>query len=496
MLNEFKRPMWNDGYSKEQPWLNYFNSYERMHCCFGDEGGGADDGGAGDVAASTSTTGPAATSAAESAASYEDAMGAQAEGAASTGMNAEQAQQVSDAIDAAAASGASVSQQQNIAEGGNRGAAGGYTGAELGQIAAANIDTDFFNDANTLGIGAGFTSGRGSFADPNSISGVGQTDFASYIDDLGSFAGWAGQNFSIGGAISAAARALDKDEKDVTSQDISMVTGGQNYGGLREEGISSQQEKDSMGTAGPAIDTSNDAFFNSNNFTREDDRNIDTELADFQAGLAREEANAAATQQQEAQETGGIADPYEVAYQASDPFNNYAAAMEEADAAMFGGNYAGQPDEDETFGEDETDEGVEDTVLPILPTPDPEEEKEPETAMEAYFRKLGIASPVPPTGPVAPSSFQEYRSYLPPIGPADNAAYRRKLALGTPRYQEPSGPNPSISTLAAVYGLTYEEAAKRFAFPSVPKPPSKPSLPVLTTFAASGGGLNSLMRYK
>tara|TARA_R110000744_G_scaffold150020_1_gene263182 strand:- start:284 stop:1102 length:819 start_codon:yes stop_codon:yes gene_type:complete len=38
MLNEFKRPMWNDGYSKEQPWLNYFNSYERMHCCFGDPG--------------------------------------------------------------------------------------------------------------------------------------------------------------------------------------------------------------------------------------------------------------------------------------------------------------------------------------------------------------------------------------------------------------------------------------------------------------------------
>jgi len=36
MLNEFKRPMWNDGPAK-QPWLNYFNEYERTHCCFGDD---------------------------------------------------------------------------------------------------------------------------------------------------------------------------------------------------------------------------------------------------------------------------------------------------------------------------------------------------------------------------------------------------------------------------------------------------------------------------
>ena len=60
---------------------------------------------------------------------------------------------------------------------------------------------------------------------------------------------------------------------------------------------------------------------------------------------------------------------------------------------------------------------------------------------------------------------------------------------------EPSGPNPSISTLAAVYGLTYEEAAKKFAFPSVPKPPLADEQKAIL-FAASGGGLNSLMRYK
>ena len=320
-----------------------------------------------------------------------------------------------------------------------------------------------------------------SVAKDGTYSYTGKDAFSVGYSEMGKGFSYAMANTGIGGLVSGIARTLGITEEEVTKEDI------QTYGGLREEGISSQQEKDSKGIAGPDINpsygqgnlgTSYDAFFDINDFTREDDRNIDAELADFQADLDREAANAAATQQQEAQETGGIADPYEVAYQASDPFNNYAAAMEEADAAMFGGNYAGQPDEYETFGEDETDEGEEDTVLPILPTPDPEEEEEPETAMEAYFRKLGIATPA---GPVAPSSFQQYRSYLPPIGPADNAAYRRKLALGTPRYMEPSGPNPSISTLAAVYGLTYEEAAKKFAPPSVP--------------AMGGGGLRSLMEY-
>ena len=39
--------MWSDGYFRDRPWLNYFNDYERQHCCFGegeDEGeGGVDE---------------------------------------------------------------------------------------------------------------------------------------------------------------------------------------------------------------------------------------------------------------------------------------------------------------------------------------------------------------------------------------------------------------------------------------------------------------------
>ena len=43
MWNEYKKPMWSDGYFRDRPWLNYFNDYERQHCCFGegeDEGEG------------------------------------------------------------------------------------------------------------------------------------------------------------------------------------------------------------------------------------------------------------------------------------------------------------------------------------------------------------------------------------------------------------------------------------------------------------------------
>ena len=143
--------------------------------------------------------------------------------------------------------------------------------------------------------------------------------------------------------------------------------------------------------------------------------------------------------------------------------------MEEADAAMFGGNYAGQPDVLEVRNVD----SAENIFKKIIEKPPEEKPVVPKTPMEKYFAERGT--------PAIPSSFQEYRSYLPPIGPAANADYRRTLALGTPRYQEPSGPNRSIATLAAAYGLTYDEAAKRFAPPSVP--------------AMGGGGLRSLMEY-
>ena len=46
MFNEFKRPMWNDGWSTIRPWTNLYSDYELTRCCFGDNG---DDGENGDT---------------------------------------------------------------------------------------------------------------------------------------------------------------------------------------------------------------------------------------------------------------------------------------------------------------------------------------------------------------------------------------------------------------------------------------------------------------
>ena len=452
--------MWTDGPAK-QPWLNYYNSYERTHSCFGDDD--SDTGAADDESFSTSMQGTA-TQATTSDISDVDA----------SGMNADQAEQVSDAIDRAAEAGASLTQQQNIAEGGNRAAASGYTGDELGQIADANIDTDFFSDTNTLGIGAGSTSGYGSFADPFAESGVGQTSFGSYINDLKDAGAFAAQNVGITGLISAVARELGIAPKDVTKEDIdktqdySMNRGAESP--LEAAAYAAGQRTADPyrdGIAGPAINPMSLADMaaiepqnieNPNdNFDKNQETLAGVNVMNMDDFIQQPGYGGAAL--------GGMTDAeLQAAY--AEEGRNMSSAI--------------QPD---VLGVRNVD-SAENIFKEIIKKPEEKAEVVPKTPMEKYFAERGT--------PAIPSSFQEYRSYLPPIGPAANADYRRTLALGTPRYQEPSGPNRSIATLAAAYGMTYDEAAKRFAPPSVPKPLlDKPML-----FAASGGGLNSLMRYK
>ena len=215
--------MWNDGPAK-QPWLNYFNEYERTHCCFGDDD--SDVGAADDESFNTSKQGTAT----QSTTSDISDVGA-------SGMSADQAQAVSDAIDEAEKAGKAAGvdpdelnqQMQNIAEGGNRAAEAGYTGQDLQTVAAANIDTDFFSPDNTYGIGAGSISGVGSFADPFSDSGVGQTSFGSYVSDLETAAKGLASVSSIGvlsDLISNIAKEKGKPESEVTQAEINAVTSG------------------------------------------------------------------------------------------------------------------------------------------------------------------------------------------------------------------------------------------------------------------------------
>ena len=119
----------------------------------------------------------------------------------------------------------------------------------------------------------------------------------------------------------------------------------------------------------------------------------------------------------------------------------------------------------------------------VAPTPTPTPASPKSNAVPAYFARLGISPTAPSSSPAA---FQQQTSYLPPTGPAANAAYRRGLALATPIYNEPSRQagepfNYSAATLAATYGIPYEIALDK--------------LRSQNATAMGGGGLRSLMEY-
>ena len=480
--------MWNDGYSKEQPWLNYFNSYERMHCCFDGDGGddsgdsGSDDditsggtgtgtgsgsgtgtgtgtgsgtgsgtgvgtggpdveddvvdvapegfsigtgtgsgtgtGGTGDVGAADDEA--ANTSGAAFAASYNTGAGKGASDAEDSGMTADQAAAVAAAMDAAAAvTGTSVEGQQ---------AAGDVVAADQQGIDISQVDS-------------GLSKADPSLTDIETLESLGIIGYNDKVS-LGYFEKAAAEDYARSKAEAAALQASYRAKgKDVTisvdKDGLYSYTGKDAFSvGYSEMGKGAELLGQNFGI-GSVVDGLNRAF-----------------------GTTEEEVASS--------------------YGQGDPGANF------SDFQSTSSQNGDEDGEDETFGEDETDEGVDDTDTDTdtetSTTESEEEEAAPETAMEAYFRKLGIASPALTVSSTSPSYFQGYPSYLPPTGPAANAAYRRKLALRTPRYQEPSGTNPSIATYAAAYGIPYTEAAKKFAPPSVP--------------AMGGGGLRSLMEYK
>ena len=468
--------MWNDGYSKEQPWLNYFNSYERMHCCFdgdgeGAEGGaGPDDVGATDEAASTSAAGTAgaASSASESEASFDEAMGAQAAEAADSmdpdalstdtpGLSAAEAAAAAAAADALGAEATQAEQQAAI-------------DTTAVDIAMENnpdlygyndlVDLDYFDKRDAAMSASDKEDARSHEADMKSRG----YNVSVSVDKTGTY--------SYTGPDSAAAAAASISDAVATAAQYTGVYGMANQA-LNEFGVTTDPE------VGPALSY--------NEETARSDKDFAESMAEFSAANAERSMAEAAAE---------AADPIGAAYAMSeapsvedyrDALGAYGATTDITDREdvqdLFGVapatdvyDYYEDPVLDLTRREErEQASKVQASVAPTSALASPKS-----NVMEEYFKRVGIS-------PTAPSSFQEHRSYLPPVNvnPRDlfreSADYRRKLALGTPRYQESSGPNPSIATFAAANGMTYDEAAKRFAPPSVP--------------AMGGGGLRSLMEY-
>jgi hypothetical protein len=231
MLNEYKKPMWNDGFAKDMPWLNYFNEYERTHCCFGGDGNGD----VGDDTAA-STSGPATGSSPEGRAMdslEEDKQGYGEE----SGMTADQAAAAAAAADAAAAEAA---------------AAGGSAAdqATAGQ-AAVDIST-----AESLGMDIGdIGGGIGlSIEEIDRLDDLGLMDYNTR-SDLGYF-DKVDKSFALDDARQAA--ELTADLRDRLGLDVTATVGPDGtwsyegpdawkaFGGQLSKGISNVA--DSLGT--------------------------------------------------------------------------------------------------------------------------------------------------------------------------------------------------------------------------------------------------------
>ena len=523
--------MWNDGYSKEQPWLNYYNSYERMHCCFGDPGMDPD-------ATSEDTNFLTADDLDRQAKEEAAAMAAELEdyeGLSRTGSNVDEYDNVIGTDrDGGYSQGLDYNDYVDMG-------VFDYQAAES-RANDQRIADEIVENQSALGRAVDVTLDKeGNFVYD------GADAFTAALGEMGKGASYLSQNIGIGSAISALARELGITEKEVEEQvnpkAIQQTAQNLTIAGLPPASLDvpipdprrAEVKVTKLGTPDNLLSPAQKAEINAimandvNINTNEVDGRIAAEdaliaesLAETQArqpmslaGMAAIEGRTKNTNDNfdrfdRNQETlagvnvmnmddfiqqpgyggaalGGMTDAelqeafaqeaFDLGIGPSSPGYAGAALGGMTDAELQAGyaqeardmSSARQPD---VLGLRNVD-SAENIFKEIIKKPPEEKEVVTKTPMEKYFAGRGT--------PAIPSSFQEYRSYLPPIGPAANADYRRTLALGTPRYQEPSGPNRSIATLAAAYGLTYDEAAKRFAPPSVP--------------AMGGGGLRSLMEY-
>lgn len=450
MLNEFKKPMWNDGYSKEQPWLNYFNNYEVAHCCFG-EGGEGGAGAGDDVTDQMGFGDPGATGFSEE--DLDDFQEAVAErdmdpDALSTDTPGLSAAEAAEAAAAADALGAQATQSEQQAA-----------------IDTATVDIAMENNPDLYGYNDLVDMGYFDTRDV-AMSASDRQDARSHEAEMKS----RGYNVSVtvdkngtysytGPDAAMAAASSVADAARTAADYIGLFGLGTQLG--REFGTVTDPE------FGPARSY--------NEVTKESDKDFAESLAAFNTLNAERSAPDLVSMDIDELST----DNPSIGSQ-SDRGDLDAKDREDVqdlfgfDPATDVYNY-NEPEVLDIRRREETEQAPK-VQASVAPTPTPASPKS--SVMQAYFERLGISPTAPSSSPAA---FQQQTSYLPPTGLAANAAYRRTLALGTPRYQESSGPNPSIATFAAANGMTYDEAAKRFAPPSVP--------------AMGGGGLRSLMEY-
>ena len=477
--------MWNDGYSKEQPWLNYFNSYELMHCCFEGDGEGGE--GAGDDTTDQMGFGdPGATDFSEAdLADFEEAvaerdMDPDAFSTDTPGLSAAEAAEAAAAADALGAEATQSEQQAAIDT------------ATVDIAMENNPDLYGYNDLVDMGYFDTRDVAMSASDRQNARSHEAEMKSRGYnvsvtVDKNGTY------SYTGPDAFSAAAASVANAAR--TAADYMSVYG-----------LGTQLDRE-FGTAtdpefGPALSY--------NEETARSDRDYAESLAEFNT-LNAERSMAEA------------ADPIGAAYAMSEApsvedyrnaLSSYGATTDRADITnvedLFssptkratGGFITAPHDYPMVGGDGLPIKFSEETGLPLKywddegepwfepnpniketeaqsPLPSPEEP----SAMKLYFEKLGIgpAIPSPEIETTAPPELS-----LPNIESPDLfytvAQQRREKALATPRYQESSGPNPSIATFAAANGMTYDEAAEMFAPPSVP--------------AMGGGGLRGLMEYK
>jgi len=485
MLNEFKKPMWNDSYSKEQPWLNYFNNYEVAHCCFGEGGAGSEGAGTDDTTDQMGFGDPGATDFSEADLDdYEDAvaerdMDPDALSTDTPGFTAAEAEQQAAAADALGAQATQAEQQAAI----------DTTAVDI----AMDKDPDLYGYNDLVDMGYFDTRDVAMSASDrqNARSHEAEMKSRGYnvsvtVDKNGTY------SYTGPDAFSAAAASVANAAR--TAADYMSVYG-----------LGTQLDRE-FGTAtdpefGPALSY--------NEETARSDRDYAESLAEFNT-LNAERSMAEA------------ADPIGAAYAMSEApsvedyrnaLSSYGATTDRADITnvedLFssptkratGGFITAPHDYPMVGGDGLPIKFSEETGLPLKywddegepwfePNPNIKETEaqsqlpspEEPSAMKLYFEKLGIgpAIPSPEIETTAPPELS-----LPNIESPDLfytvAQERREKALNTPRYQEPSGLNPSIASYAAAYGIPYPEAVKKFAPPSVP--------------AMGGGGLRSLMEY-